>query len=274
MCWGPLAWRKAVLEPGQRLLVGRAESAQFAVAHDTQMAEAHFVLGWDGEQGWLQELRGATGTLVDGERIAQAQVGHGSWVRAGSTDFTLWREAATPAPPRAVPEPPEREARRAEALRALQAQPGLWAVLDGARSERIRVLLRESVEMCQSLYEGPKGDAVAEAAPSLVSLPPGSRLLQSLVEEGWGRAWGVFLVCPQPFKEVRRHLRRLLMVDAEGEARRMYLRFYDPRVLRGLLPTFSSEQRQEFFGPVECVLLEDEQGRVLREPPAARQRWA
>lgn len=273
VCWGPLAWRKAVLEPGQRLQVGRAEPAQLVVANDAQLALLHFELEWDGQRGRIQDLGSPAGTLVDGERIQEAEVGHGAWVRAGNTDFTLWFEAATPPKALTSPEPVERQTRRIEAFDVLQAQPALWAVLDGARSERIRVLLHECVERCQPLYEGGKGDALAEAAPYLVSLPSGSWLLRALVDEGWGHAWGIFLVSPQSFKEMRRHLRKLLMVNVEGGVERLYMRFYDPRVLRGLLPTFSIAQRQEFFGPVECVLLEDEQGRVLRELPTAYQGW-
>jgi hypothetical protein len=236
------------------------------------MEEAHFALEWDGQHARLQDLGSLTGTLVGGERVQQAEVDHGAWVRAGSTDFILWKEAATPRElPRSF-EPTAYQVHRVEALELLQNQPVLWAVLDGARTDRIRVLLRESVEQYQSLYQGPKGDALAEAAPYLVSLPPGSRLLPSLVDEGWGRAWGIFLTCSQPFQEVRRHLRKLLMAEAEGGAERLYLRFYDPRVLRGLLTTFSAEQRQEFFGPVECALLEDELGQVLQATPTPQRR--
>src|SRR5262249_47314448 len=136
-----------------------------------------------------------------------------------------------------------RDARAASALNALRAEgTPLYAVLDAARDDRIRTLLHESVEESLSLYEGVEGHALAHVAPYLVALPQGSRLLPRLVQEGWEKRWGIFFVCPLTFKEVRRHLRRFLVI-ADAETReRFYYRYYDPVVLRSFMQEGNTRQ--------------------------------
>jgi hypothetical protein len=265
---GPMAWHKAILKPGQVLRVGRAEAMGLAVPHDAKMSEAHFELSWDGRQGRVKDLGSSMGTRVGGERVKQGEVFNGSWVRAGHTDFLVYFERTTPPRESGAALPTEQEAlNKAKALEVLRAQESpLHAILDAARGERILELLRESVEDCRSLYEGPQGEALADVAPYLVRMPKESWLLEALVQEGWGSAWGIYLTSPQPFLELRRHLRKFLMVEAEGMDGRLYFRFYDPRVLQTFLPSCLPEQRKEFFGNINSFLAEGEDGTVLLFP--------
>jgi hypothetical protein len=71
---------------------------------------------------------------------------------------------------------------------------------------------------------------------------------------------------------VRKHLRRLLMVKLDDGGRRLYFRFYDPRVLRAFLPTCSVRQDEEMFGDrdIHSFLVEGEQGEALRFAPKER----
>lgn len=268
--WGPLSCRKAVIAPNQVLQVGRAESMGLSVAHDGQMADAHFELSWSGSQGWLKSLQGPSATLLEGQPVEQGEIFNGSWVRAGQTDFSVYFERTTPPPPPEQPDPPELLTRKAQALELLRNQKApLYAVLDAAQNRRIRELLNESVEESRSLYEGPQGDVLADVAPYIVELRPGSELLELLVQEGWGRSWGVYLTCTRTLMEVRRHLRRFLMVDIEKGRQRAYFRFYDPRALSQWLPVSTPAQTRALTGPMECILYEDVQGNILRVDGAA-----
>jgi hypothetical protein len=140
-------------------------------------------------------------------------------------------------------------------------------VLDTAHGERILELLHESVEPIHSLYEGTPGSALAEVAPYLVSLPnKDSWLLEALVQEGWGAHWGVFLTSALPMLQLRRHLRKFLMVEAEGVEGRLYFRYYDPRVLGTFLPTCPPESRKEFFGDIERFIFSGLDGEVVEIP--------
>jgi hypothetical protein len=164
--------------------------------------------------------------------------------------------------PRAARPPAERKAQALAALRAEQTP--LYAVLDAAREGRIQTLLRASPEQAQSLYEGAEGERLDDVAPYLVALPKDSWLLAQLVEEGWGRGWGIYVACRRPFKEVRRHLRRLLINEVNGTEELLYFRFYDPRVLAAAVPLCNPRQRQMLFGEVEAFLVETDGAEIAR----------
>jgi len=282
--WGPLAGRKSVIEPGGVLRVGRTERADLAAPRDAQMSAIHFELSWDGATCTLRDLNSAKGTQLGGEQVTEAQVQNGDWIRAGGTDFMVYFEAATP-PPATDDDGDEdadddatvmaRELRRRErdarrgraelALAMLRRERGpLYAVMDASRGMRIPVLLHESVERARSLYEGLEGETLAEVAPFLVELPEGSGLLERLVMEGWGRRWGIYFTCRRSFSEVRRHLRRFLMVKDEETHDRYYFRFYDPGVLRQFLPTCAVRQREQFFGDIITIFAEGEDEELRR----------
>ena len=269
--WGPLASRKALIAPGAAIRVGRSEPSDFVVPHDPKMDPVHFEVRWDGARCEIRDLGSADGTALGGAAITEAIAPHGAWIRAGNTVFMVHVEGRTA---RDLPaESPEIAASKARAMDTLLAEPApLFALLDAARAERILEILRESPEDHRSLYDGAQGDGLAEVAPYLVALPRGSALLGRLVQEGWGRSFGVYLASRRPLKEVRTHFRRLLMVSMDDGERRFYFRFYDPRVLRVFLPTCSARQDEEMFGDreIEGFVVEGERGEALRFAPRGR----
>ena len=273
--WGPLDGRRAILAPGDVLRVGRGERAGLVVPHDRQMSALHLELSWDGARCRFRDLKSAAGTARNGEEgLTEGDIANGDWLKVGETVLTVHLEAATPARDAADADDEAARARqRAQAeaaevaLRALEqeaAKAPLYAVVDGARDRRILELCRESVEEHRSLYDGVEGETMAHVAPYLVQLPRGSRLLSSLVREGWGERWGVYLTSPLPFNEVRRHLRRFLMVELEESGDRMYFRFYDPHTLTTFIPSCSARQAQEFFGSTSAFFLEGEGAALTR----------
>jgi Domain of unknown function (DUF4123) len=134
----------------------------------------------------------------------------------------------------------------------------LFALLDATRDPlRILGMLRSSGEEYQSLYEGMQGKMLEAYAPYLVGFPKESQLLETLVAQGWGKRWGIFVVSAADFKSLRKHFRTFLMVKSpEGE--KLYFRYYDPGVLRVYLPTCNLEETNFVFGPVAAYLCEDE----------------
>jgi hypothetical protein len=155
-------------------------------------------------------------------------------------------------------------ARREQAIKSLRGEPsGLFAVLDSARDDAVLQLLKSSGATYDSLYEGPQALELAEAAPYLVELPDGSELLEELAYAGWGRSWGIFLRSNLSLPQVRRHLRKFLLVHAEGKDKPLYFRFYDPRVLRVFLPSCTPAQTEEFHGPIQAFYAEGEDGKLL-----------
>jgi hypothetical protein len=257
--WGASGGRRAILAPGERVQVGRSELAQLVVPHDAQMSSVHFEITWDGRECRFRDLNSLRGTLLNGEAgLVEGVVASGDWLKAGETVISVHREGATP--PRSEEESTARFAAAETALTTLRiaaSQERLYAVLDGARDERIHELLRESVEEHGSLYDGVQGAALAEVAPYLVHLPAGSRLLDALVREGWGRRWGIYLTSLQRFTAVRRHLRRFLMVTDGRTDERLYFRFYDPTALTIFLRSCHEGQSSQFFDVIGDFIAED-----------------
>ena len=121
----------------------------------------------------------------------------------------------------------------------------------------MRALLLTHRELFYSLYDGPEGERLADAAPYLVELPPDSSLTELLVREHWGQSFGSLLFSHADFKTLRRHLRKYLIVEGHDH-KKMYFRFYDPRVLRSFLPSCMPEECAEFFGPISAFVTESE----------------
>ena len=116
------------------------------------------------------------------------------------------------------------------------------------------------------LYRGELKPDLAEAAPYLVRLEPGTKMTEWILSEGWGRHWGIFAISEADLKAMRQHFRQLLTVyDEKGKP--LLFRFYDPRVLRIFLPTCAEAERKQLFGPVrEYVVEGEERSSVLRLP--------
>jgi hypothetical protein len=267
---GSLAGRRVSLRPDKPLRVGRGARADVVVASDDKMAPLHFELAWDGASCALRDM-GRHGTSLDGKIVADGAVRDGGLINAGTTSFLVRllpddpRARMPPPPARWRPPTPEIQAVRAAALAELRAEKGLFAILDAARDRRILALLRASEEDSRSLFDGAKGDLLAPAAPYLVKLGADSVLLKAVVEEGWGDAWGVYLTSQRPLDEVRRRLRRSLMVNDEETGKRLYFRFYDPRVLSLFWPSANPRQKSEMMGTeIGSFLLEGPDATVMR----------
>lgn len=255
---------KAVILAGQTRTFGRTEIADIAVPHDPEMSSVHFELSWSGAQCRLRDRKSLRGTELNGAPVLKASVPHGGWIRAGRTDFMVYveghgarlivsgdegdAELGADDEDEAAPDPSE-ERRLAAAktalseLRAESAKEPLYAILDAARDPRILPILRESVERHQSLYEGTEGETLEDVAPYLVGpMQADSMLLDRLVMDGWGKRWGIYVTSRAPFKEIRRHFRRFLMVELEEKQTKAYFRFYDPWVFEEFLAISNSSQ--------------------------------
>jgi Domain of unknown function (DUF4123) len=133
----------------------------------------------------------------------------------------------------------------------------VWMIVDCARDQNriFRFLLACHLEQ-SCLYSGPIPPALEMAAPYLIQLEHDNQETRRLIELSWGNSWGVFLRSPTTMRNLRKHLRRFLIVrDSMG--RRMVFRYYDPRILQTYLPTCTSEELRTVFGPIDLFWTED-----------------
>jgi hypothetical protein len=153
----------------------------------------------------------------------------------------------------------------------------VYALLDGARDEAIApaVWLSKLPQAC--LYAGELSPALQRAAPYLVQLAPESRFTARLLAEGFGQAWGIFVVAPPDVSLalLRKHFRTFLRVQDEA-GKGLLFRYYDPRVLRAYLPTCTGDERRQVFGPAArlCAETPDGLGLITYTPDGREQVFA
>jgi len=149
----------------------------------------------------------------------------------------------------------------------------LYALVDAARERGIHDWIKASGFEYSCLFTGQLSGDLLAASPYLLRIVPGSVTLPRLIDQGWGHSWGLFLAAHAGLVEVRRHLRRLLQIRTENR-KRLFFRYYDPRVLRSFLPTCQPAQLAEVFGPIQRFDVESADGsqllrfRLIAEPAA------
>ncbi len=133
----------------------------------------------------------------------------------------------------------------------------VYAVLDGASVPDLRMKFFESNPPRYCLLKGDLEPDMEEVAPYLVRLYPGTPFTDWVLQECWGKHWGIFAHSIQPLKEMRKHFRSLVTVfDEKGDP--MMFRFYDPRVLPRFLATCKPAELKILFGEVETFYAESE----------------
>ncbi|MDY6993387.1 MAG: DUF4123 domain-containing protein, partial [Pseudomonadota bacterium] len=245
---GPNPGQEFCLPLNKTVTLGNGFESWLFLPHDQRLCGQHCSLHYDGEYIHLCDLNSQQGTFVHGINIAQlgpVPLPPGEQFSAGESSFQVHVKSPDPL-----------------AILREQSEP-LLAIIDASRDRRILPLLTHSGAYYCSLFEGNRAQGLAAWAPYLVQLPKSSALLESLVNEGWGQHWGVYLTSLAPFETVLTHVRQWLWVQTEA-GQKLFFRFYDPRTLRVFLLTLTVSEQQRFFGPVQRWLMEAEnKGEVL-----------
>ncbi len=138
----------------------------------------------------------------------------------------------------------------------------LYCVLDGAAVPDLPKRLYETDPPNYPLIRGELTPDMVHVAPYVVQLRPNGQFTNWIVDEGFGKNWGIFAHCRFSITEMRRHFRALMTVHDET-GKPLLFRFYDPRVFRKFLPSCDQEQIETFFGKVETFFVEAEEDEKL-----------
>jgi hypothetical protein len=272
---GPANGRKIQVPEGSILRVGRTVRSDYVLGEDSYLSGQHFAIEYDGAQCRIRDLGSSNGTFVNGDRITDRILQEGDSVGAGSSTFIVHIDSASPttapsrttyAPTLKLPGPAGLERLAHAPLRhdvdlpGLHPQPVLrkalyregdlvYAVLDAVRDPRIPAFLDASGERYARV------DEENLASPLLVLLPPQSRLLDVLLKDGWNRGWGFYFAAAVDFEGTLRHWQPFVTLhNRNGQS--LTLRFWDPRVLRAMVPAMPSPEVAVFFGPVSRLVVE------------------
>lgn len=86
---GPSTGRRIRLQTGQVGRFGRTEWSDFSFPDDESLAEVHFLLKCDPAGLRLRDLQTPTGTQLNGQKVAEAEVHAGDEITAGATRFLV-----------------------------------------------------------------------------------------------------------------------------------------------------------------------------------------
>jgi hypothetical protein len=106
------------------------------------------------------------------------------------------------------------------------------------------------------LRRGALSAEAAEAAPYVVELKDGSPFTDWLLGEATGTYpdWGVLMISMQTMLRVREHCRSIGEVTTPDGERRSW-RWYDPAVLREILPVLLAGQLDELFALGQSIVI-------------------
>lgn len=101
----------------------------------------------------------------------------------------------------------------------------------------------------QSLYMGKTGALMDSVAPFLFQVKSKDPFSEWFMQFAADNPCGYIVDANCSFKDLHHHFRKFLKVQTEA-GKKLYFRFYDPRVLPTFLKTSTADQLKEFFGPI------------------------
>ena len=144
---------------------------------------------------------------------------------------------------------------------ARQDQGELYAIIDGARDDRVyREISRDEV-VYQPLYRG-ETEKYFSVSPILARCQADTQLFQWLTTEAWGQGHALYLTSRAPLERLADHFARFTVVRTEDDEK-LFFRYYDPRVLQVYLPACSVPERELLFGPAVSLAAESAAGSEL-----------
>lgn len=133
----------------------------------------------------------------------------------------------------------------------------VFAILDGAKNHKIYSFVHNSGLASSCLFSGKMSYAMTRAAPHVVELERYHPSTLELLELMWGNRCGIIVTADKAkgMKGVRNHCRRISKVMSPAK-RPLYFRFYDPEILKVMLPVCAVEEVQYLTGPMNHIFLE------------------
>ncbi len=158
--------------------------------------------------------------------------------------------------PRKLPNGLEIQPTTLDHLRRFAEGGYLYAILDACDAPAVPEKAKELGEASAvSLFKGTAQEDYWAVAPYLFRVSP--ETLAWIVATVWNEPWGVFVMSKAAIDDLRAHCRRFLVV-AMPRGEQSFFRYYDPRVLKGYLPTCVESELGRFFGPVRGFCIPDQ----------------
>lgn len=231
---GRFAGSTMLLQPGDVCRIGSRSGSDLWLSDDRQVEPVHCAVASERRAVRVHDLSQA-GTFVNGRRVTRAVLQHGDWIATGTSLTFLFEQDKSE-------EGFETVTGKLARLLGDWAE-SLWFVGEAPEGSYERTLLRELGDNCGPL--GMRGVVMAR-------LPRDWPALQWLLRAVWGKGRGFFFTTSRSVPEVIAHFTTVAEQQSGS-------RYFDPRLLRALLPEMSAGQVRELLGPAaDSFLLESQ----------------
>ena len=149
----------------------------------------------------------------------------------------------------------------------------IYAIVDGASCPTLRFKIYEHKPISSCLWSGTLAPDIEEVAPYLVLLERDSQFTKWLIKNGIFNNWNIFVTSALEPASFRKEIRKLQLVRSP-EGKSMMFRFYDPRVLRQVLPILESDQLSEFYTGFYSVFVPHARNKLLSSFTLNREKQA
>lgn len=141
------------------------------------------------------------------------------------------------------------------------------AGIDGGEAR----LPREAFAELECLFTGDLAVELANVGPYLARLKSYAPNVRNVVQDLLERQVATLVVLRQPesgqddptFAQLHRHFRKFNVVYDPG-GRPLFFRYYDPRVVIGVLDVLDAAQLDAFFGRVDSLIVSGADGQAIR----------
>jgi len=233
---GRFAGSTMLLQPGDVCRIGSRAGSELWLADDRQVEPVHCAVAADRRVVRLHDLSQA-GTFVNGRRVTRSVLRHGDWIATGTSLTFFFEQGESEEGFETV------TGNLTQFLRTWK-EP-YWFIGECPEGSFEKFLLQGIGEDCNSTHT---------PGLSIARVPQGWAGQQWLLRAVWGKGRGFFFqTTGAPVSDVVHHFAAL------GEQRPGTTRYFDPRVLRALLPEMSAEQVRELMGPAANSFLLESQ---------------
>ncbi len=266
---GPHAGHSVPVPMGTPRTFGRGAQSD-VVLTDAYLNDAHFAVYCEADGARVRDLASQNGTFVNEAPVQDSPLRHDDRVTAGQTQFRVDLTDGVAADPlddddltveliaagmRQEPHDRARWALTAEDL-------PLFAIVDVAKNPELLELLNDSGEQFCAFDETQDADALGPTAPFLTALTPSTPSFAALIDLTWGNGQAIFLTSRAAFMDLYSHL--IAQVDWNDDGSLRHPSWWEPRELADLLGQTRAEHLAEFFGPIDALLAEGADRKMMK----------
>lgn len=132
-----------------------------------------------------------------------------------------------------------------------------YAVIDAIHTYDAIILAHGWEAGHECLWKGESEEQFSLYAPYVVRLDDENPFTDWLLNNGWGKGWGIYLRSYLPLNKLAHELRKINMVYDEVERKWSFFRFYSPRTVKEFIPFLPAKEFIAVTNGIKQIISED-----------------